>query len=43
MHVVDGLADVHFALWPAAVGSLVVATISAAAAVWILRQPAAAA
>jgi hypothetical protein len=39
MHLVDGVADAHFLLWPAAAGSLVVAVVSAVAAAWLLRRP----
>jgi len=38
IHMVDALADARFQLWPAAAGSLVVAIVSAVAAVWLLRR-----
>ena len=38
IHLVDALADAHFLNWPAAIGSLVVAVVSAAAAVWLFRR-----
>lgn len=40
IHLADALADAHFLLWPAAAGSLVVAVLSAVAAVWLFRRPA---
>ena len=39
IHLVDAVADAHFALWAAAAGSLIVAVVSAVAAVWLLRRP----
>jgi hypothetical protein len=38
IHLVDALADARFLNWPAAIGSLVVAIASAAAAVWLFRR-----
>jgi len=36
--MVDALADAHFSNWPAAIGSLVVAIVSAALAVWLFGR-----
>jgi hypothetical protein len=38
IHLVDAAADARFALWAAAAGSVIVAAVSAAAAVWLFRQ-----
>jgi hypothetical protein len=39
IHLVDGVADVIFGNLPAAVGSIVVAALSAGAGLWLLREP----
>jgi hypothetical protein len=40
VHLVDALADIYFQDVPAVAGSLVVATLSAGAALWLFKQPA---
>jgi hypothetical protein len=39
MHIVDGIGDLAMQNRPAAIGSLVVAVVSAVAAWWLLRRP----
>jgi len=39
IHLVDGVADLSFGNLPAALGSIVVAALSAGAGLWLLREP----
>ena len=39
IHLVDGVADLIFGNLPAALGSIVVAALSAGAGLWLLREP----